>query len=125
MPKSPNTGVAIADNRRFNPDGSIQSKRENEDGYFNCVFNSTSLLMVLDGHDGKRAQEYVKETMPELIVKMVEETVDHDQIKTKFVEIFQSVEKGFFHSIDELLTERAVLKIELDVSTKMYYFCVV
>ena len=81
--------------------------------------------MVLDGHDGKRAQEYVKETMPELIVKMVEETVDHDQIKTKFVEIFQVVEKGFFHSIDELLTERAVIKIELDVSTKTYNFCVV
>lgn len=116
--------MAIADNRRFNPDGSVQSKRENEDGYFNCVFNSTSLLMVLDGHDGRRAQEYVKETMPELIVKMVEETVDHDQIKTKFVEIFQAVEKGFFRSIDELLTERAVIKIELDVSTTTYNFLI-
>ena len=118
MPKSPNTGVAIADNRRLNSDGSIQSKRENEDGYFNCVFNSTSLLMVVDGHDGKRAQEYVKETMPELIVKMVEDTANHDEIKKKFAEIFATVEKGFFRSIDELLTERAVLKIELDVSIK-------
>lgn len=80
--------------------------------------------MVLDGHDGRRAQEYVKETMPELIVKMVEETVDHDQIKTKFVEIFQAVEKGFFRSIDELLTERAVIKIELDVSTITYNFLI-
>ena len=112
------------DNRRFNPDGSLQSKRENEDGYFNCVFNSTSLLMVLDGHDGKRAQEYVKERMPELIVKMVEDTVNHDEIKAKFIKIFQTVEKEFFHSIDELLTERAVLKIELDVSAKTYV-CVI
>ena len=117
MPKSPNTGVAVEDNCRFNPDGSIQSKRDNEDGYFNCIFNSTSLLIVLDGHDGRRAQEYVKETMPEAIVKMVEETVSHDEIKAKFVEIFAKAEKGFFDSIDNLLTDRAVIKIELDVST--------
>jgi len=106
----------MADNRRFNTDGSIMSSRENEDGYFNCIFNSSSLLMVLDGHDGKRAQEYVKDEMPELIVKMVENAVNHEDIKTKFVEIFKNVDKGFFHGIDELLTERAILKIELDVS---------
>lgn len=72
--------------------------------------------MVLDGHDGKKAHEYVKNEMPELIVKMVENTVQNDDIKTKFTEIFKNVDKGFFRSIDDLLTERAVLKIELDVS---------
>ena len=106
----------MVENRRYNEDGSIQSRRENEDGYFNCIFNSTSLLMVLDGHDGKRAQEYVKEEMPELIVRMVEETVTSDDIKSRFVEIFKNVDKGFFRNIDDLLTERAVIRIELDVS---------
>ena len=106
----------MVENRRYNEDGSIQSRRENEDGYFNCIFNSTSLLMVLDGHDGKRAQEYVKEEMPELIVRMVEETITSDEIKSRFVEIFKSVDKGFFRNIDDLLTERAVIRIELDVS---------
>ena len=106
----------MVENRRYNEDGSIQSRRENEDGYFNCIFNSTSLLMVLDGHDGKRAQEYVKEEMPELIVRMVEETVTSDEIKSRFVEIFKNVDKGFFRNIDDLLTERAVIRIELDVS---------
>ena len=106
----------MVENRRYNEDGSIQSRRENEDGYFNCIFNSTSLLMVLDGHDGKRAQEYVKEEMPELIVRMVEETVTSDDIKSRFVEIFKNVDKGFFRKIDDLLTERAVIRIELDVS---------
>ena len=106
----------MVENRRYNEDGSIQSRRENEDGYFNCIFNSTSLLMVLDGHDGKRAQEYVKEEMPELIVRMVEETVTSDDIKSRFVEIFINVDKGFFRKIDDLLTERAVIRIELDVS---------
>ena len=72
--------------------------------------------MVLDGHDGRRAQEYVKELMPEQIVKMVEETVSHDEIRVKFSEIFKKVEKDFFNSIDGLLTERAVIRIELDVS---------
>lgn len=116
MPKSPNTGVALTDNCRFNPDGSIQSRRDNEDGYFNCIFNSTNLLMVLDGHDGKRAQEYVKEEMPELLVKMAEETVSPEMIKAELVQIFKDVDRGFFRSIDTLLTERAVIKIELDVS---------
>ena len=106
----------MVENRRFNTDGSIQSRRENEDGYFNCIFNSTSLLMVLDGHDGKRAQEYVKEEMPELIVRMVEDTVATDEIRSNFVDIFKRVDKGFFRKIDDLLTERAVIKIELDVS---------
>ena len=106
----------MVENRRFNTDGSIQSRRENEDGYFNCIFNSTSLLMVLDGHDGKRAQEYVKEEMPELIVRMVEDTIATDEIRSNFVDIFRSVDKGFFRKIDDLLTERAVIKIELDVS---------
>lgn len=106
----------MVENRRFNEDGSIQSRRENEDGYFNCIFNSTSLLMVLDGHDGKRAQEYVKEEIPELIVRMVEDTVTSDEIKSRFVEIFKNVDKGFFRKIDDLLTERAVIRIELDVS---------
>lgn len=106
----------MVENRRFNTDGSIQSRRENEDGYFNCIFNSTSLLMVLDGHDGKRAQEYVKEEMPELIVRMVEDTGSNDEIRSNFVDIFRNVDKGFFRKIDDLLTERAVLKIELDVS---------
>lgn len=106
----------MVENRRYNEDGSIQSRRENEDGYFNCIFNSTSLLMVLDGHDGKRAQEYVKEEMPELIVRMVEETVTSDEIKSRFIEIFKNVDKGFFRNIDDLLTERAVIRIELDVS---------
>lgn len=72
--------------------------------------------MVLDGHDGKRAQEYAKEEMPEAIVRMVEGTANQHEIKEKFVEIFKNVDKGFFRSIDDLLTERAIIKIELDVS---------
>ena len=106
----------MVENCRFNTDGSIQSRRENEDGYFNCIFNSTSLLMVLDGHDGKRAQEYAKEEMPELIVRMMEDTVATDEIRSNFVDIFKSVDKGFFRKIDDLLTERAVIKIDLNVS---------
>ena len=106
----------MVENRRFNTDGSIQSRRENEDGYFNCIFNSTSLLMVLDGHDGKRAQEYAKEEMPEPIVRMMEETIATDEIRSNFVDIFKSVDKGFFHKIDDLLTERAVIKMDLNVS---------
>jgi len=116
--------VAVVDNRSFEVDGSSMPRRENEDGHFNCVFNSTSLLMVLDGHDGNRALEYVKEQMPEKILRMVEETVSHDEIKTNFVRIFKEIEKGFFHSMDDLLTERVVLKIDLNVSQMFLQCCI-
>ena len=72
--------------------------------------------MVLDGHDGKRAQEYVKEEMPELLVRMVEDTTNHNEIKTRFVKIFDDVDKAFFHNIDELLRDRVVIKMDLNVS---------
>lgn len=72
--------------------------------------------MVLDGHDGKRAQEYVKEEMPELLVRMVEDTTNHNEIKTRFVKIFDDVDKAFFRNIDELLRDRAVIKMDLNVS---------
>ena len=119
MPKSPSTGVAVADNRSYEADGSSTPRRNNEDGHFSCVFNSTSLLMVLDGHEGSRAVEYVKEQMPEKVLRMVEEIISHDEIKSKFIGIFKEVEKGFFHNMDDLLTERAVMKMDLNVS---YFF---
>ena len=103
-------------NRRFNPDGSIQSRRVNEDGYCSGIFNSTNLLMVLDGHNGNRAQEYAKEEMPGAIIKMVEDTVKHEEIKAKLVEIFENVDNGFFHNMDHLLDERRTIKMVLDVS---------
>jgi len=72
--------------------------------------------MVLDGHDGSRALEYVKEQIPEKILRMVEETISPDEIKSRLVSIFKEVEKGFFSSMDDLLTERVVLKMDLNVS---------
>jgi len=78
--------------------------------------------MVLDGHDGNRALEYVKEQMPEKILRMVEETISPDEIKHKFISIFKEVEKGFFHSMDDLLTERVVLKMDLNVSFFFWAF---
>ena len=91
-------------------------RRENEDAHFDCVFNSTSILMVLDGHDGSRALEYVKEQIPEKILRMVEETISPEEIRSKLATIFKEVEEGFFKSMDELLTERVILKMDLNVS---------
>ncbi|EDV27983.1 uncharacterized protein TRIADDRAFT_21120, partial [Trichoplax adhaerens] len=124
IPVCPSTGIGTVTNERIAPDG-ISSCHEHE--YDDCSFrlhygNGSYLYGVFDGHDGKRAAVFASQRFPAeiLLEQRISRGISSCDVVNVLVDAFNSVERGFFESISDLLTERIELLQSLPTTMNDY-----
>lgn len=68
--------------------------------------------MVLDGHDGTRACDFVQKHLPHSVLRC---DLERGDIHTELIKAFRSTEREFFIGIDPHITRRLTLVIEIQV----------
>ena len=72
--------------------------------------------MVLDGHDGTNACDFVKEFLPgELFNRLGGTQGKPEEVRRAIMDTFLETEKRYFLSLDHLLTQKLTLQFELGV----------
>ena len=72
------------------------------------------LYGVFDGHDGMHVADFARLRLPaELLFGQLMEIGDDDVVKKVLFQAFNTVDLGYFESIDGLLAERTNLKLQL------------
>ena len=81
--------------------------------YYTCTYqDKIQLYMVLDGHDGTRACDFVQKHLPHSVLRC---DLERGDIYKELVKAFRSTEREFFIGIDPHITRRLTLVIEIQV----------
>lgn len=75
--------------------------------------------MVLDGHDGNRACEFVQKHLPDVLLRS-ELDGGGEAVRAALRVAFTSTEREFFIRIDPHITRKITLQIEMSVSIVVY-----
>lgn len=89
--------------------------RESEDSHF-CfsLEDGCSLYGVFDGHDSNKLSNFVAQRIPaELLFDQLSGKKTDQEIKDVLQQAFTAVEKGYFESVIEFLSEKAALQFEI------------
>ncbi|XP_002735144.1 TGF-beta-activated kinase 1 and MAP3K7-binding protein 1-like [Saccoglossus kowalevskii] len=119
------SGVGFSTNQIYREDGGRLEEHEFEDHCFHFrAEDDVYLYGVFDGHDGGRVSHFASQRMPaELLLGQLNNETDDGVIKRILQQAFNSVEKGFFQSIDEALAEKTNLKLMIPEGISDYEFC--
>ena len=90
--------------------------------YYTCTYqDKIQLYMVLDGHDGTRACDFVQKHLPYSVLRS---DLERDNISTALTMAFKNTEREFFIGIDPHITRRLTLVIEIQVLYTCTCLCV-
>ena len=84
--------------------------------YYTCNFqDKVQLYMVLDGHDGVRACEFVQKHLPNVLLRC-DLGSGGEAVKEALMVAFRNTEREFFKRIDPHIARKITLQIEISVS---------
>ncbi|XP_033631253.1 TGF-beta-activated kinase 1 and MAP3K7-binding protein 1-like isoform X2 [Asterias rubens] len=119
------SGIGFSTNQIYRPDGGREEEHECEDLFFRFRFDDEHYLYgVFDGHDGMHVADFARLRLPaELLFGQLMEIGDDDVVKKVLFQAFNTVDLGYFESIDGLLAERTNLKLQLPEDLSYYELC--
>ena len=84
---------------------------------YHCSNNGAELYMVLDGHDGTNACDFVKEFLPDDLFNRLGgiSSSRPEEVRRAIHDSFLETEKKYFLSLDHILTQKLTLQFELGV----------
>lgn len=95
--------------------------------FYHGTQHNIQLCMVLDGHDGEKAVEFVKVTLAGQLL-LHEIVGGPNEILVAIEKAFRETEKNFFLAMDDPIGRRLALRAEISVSlntnTSVHEHCI-
>ncbi|CAH0395356.1 unnamed protein product [Bemisia tabaci] len=115
LPVCRNSGAGFSTNQIYQEDGHRREEHPFEDQCFHCRSDeNTSLYCVFDGHEGVSAAEFALQRMAaELLLGQLEDARSDADVQEILRQAFNSVEKSYMETMDDLVAEKTSLIFEI------------
>ncbi|XP_014776667.1 TGF-beta-activated kinase 1 and MAP3K7-binding protein 1 [Octopus bimaculoides] len=119
--KCEQTSLGTATNAFYPGDLHPIEQHEFEDrSFYFCSDDGCSLYGVFDGHDGSKLSNFVAQRIPaDLLLGQLSGPKTDEEIKSILQQAFVAVERGYFETVNDPLSEKAAL--QLQIRENMHY----
>ncbi|CAI9719579.1 TGF-beta-activated kinase 1 and MAP3K7-binding protein 1-like [Octopus vulgaris] len=119
--KCEQTSLGTATNAFYPGDRHPIEQHEFEDrSFYFCSDDGCSLYGVFDGHDGSKLSNFVAQRIPaDLLLGQLSGPKTDEEIKSILQQAFVAVERGYFETVNDPLSEKAAL--QLQIRENMHY----
>ncbi|GAB1600227.1 TGF-beta-activated kinase 1 and MAP3K7-binding protein 1-like [Argonauta hians] len=108
------TSLGTATNALYQDVHTTEQHEFEDRSFYFCSEDGYSLYGVFDGHDGSRLSNFVAQRIPaDLLLGQLSGSKTDEEVKSILKQAFVAVEKGYFETVNDPLSEKAALQLQL------------